>query len=75
MSKIKEDAHFYLDNATPQEVINVLTVLSLDHELTPKEISDTLSNKYTFSMQKDYTYSPRRLFDIGLGAAVLIGCI
>lgn len=66
MSKIKKDTHFYLDNAPPKEVTSALTVLSPDHDLTPKEISDTLRDNYAFEMQKDYTYSPRRLFDIGL---------
>lgn len=73
MSKIKEDTHFYLDNASPKEVTNVLTVLSLDYDLTPKEISDTLRDNYAFEMQKDYTYSPRRLFDIGLAAQIRKG--
>ena len=73
MSKTKEDTHFYLDNAPPKEVTNVLTVLSLDFELTPKEISDTLRNNYAFEMQKDYTYSPRRLFDIGLSTQIRKG--
>lgn len=63
---MKEDTHFYIDNATPKEVVNVLSVLSLDYKITPKEISETLRNNYAFEMQKDYTYSPRRLFDIGL---------
>ncbi|RJP56331.1 MAG: hypothetical protein C4549_06700 [Deltaproteobacteria bacterium] len=61
-----EDTHFYLDNASPVEVTNVLRVLSPSHEFTPKEISDTLRDSYGFSMQKDYTLSPRRLFDLGL---------
>ncbi|MBU4000567.1 hypothetical protein KKG29_05375 [Patescibacteria group bacterium] len=73
MSKIKEDTHFYLDNASPKEVTNVLTVLSLEYGLTPKEISDTLRDNYAFEMQKDYTYSPRRLFDIGLATQIRKG--
>jgi len=66
MAKNQEDTHFYLDNASPAEVTNVLRVLSLDHDLTPKEISSILRDSYGFSMQKDYTFSPRRLFDLGL---------
>ncbi len=66
MSKDQEDVHFYLDSAPPSEVTNVLKVLSLDRDLTLKGISDTLRDSYGFSMQKDYTYSPRRLFDLGL---------
>ncbi len=63
---IKEDTHFYLDNAPPKEVTNVLRVLSINSDLTPKKISETLRDSYGFEMQKDYTYSPRRVFDLGL---------
>jgi hypothetical protein len=73
LSKTKEDTHFYLDNAPPKEVTNVLAALSLDSELAPKEISDTLKNNYAFEMQKDYTYSPRRLSDIGLATQIRKG--
>ena len=73
MSKTKQGSHFYLDNAPPKEVTNVLTVLLLDYELAPKEISDTLRNNYAFEMQKDYTYSPRRLFDIGFATQIKKG--
>ncbi|RPH52306.1 MAG: hypothetical protein EHM85_03400 [Desulfobacteraceae bacterium] len=66
MRKIKEDTHFYLDNAPPEEVTNVLTVLSLDYDLTPKEISDTLRDNYVFERQKHYTYSLQKLFNLGL---------
>lgn len=73
MSNIKEDTHFYLDNAPPKEVTNVLTVLSFDYDLSPKEISETLRANYAFEMQKDYTYSPRRLFDLGLAIQIRKG--
>jgi len=63
---IKEDTHFYLDYAPPDEVTNVLRVLSLDYDLTTKDIADALRDNYGFEMQKDRTYSPRRLFDLGL---------
>ena len=66
MSDNKEDTHFYLDYAPPDEVTNVLKVLSLDYDLTTKEIADALRDSYGFEMQKDRTYSPRRLFDLGL---------
>jgi len=66
MKNDKEDTHFYLDFAPPEEVTNVLRVLSPNNDLTPKEISYILRDSYDFKMQKDYTYSPRRLFDLGL---------
>lgn len=61
----QEDTHFYIDNAPPKEVIEVLRVLSLQNGMTPGEISGLLLTK-GIRMQKDYTYSPRRLFDLGL---------
>jgi hypothetical protein len=66
MNNNREDTHFYLDYAPPDEVTNALRVLSPNNDLTPKEISDTLRDSYGFKMQKDHTYSPRRLFDLGL---------
>ena len=61
-----EDLHFHIDHAPPEEVIGILRVLSFGRPLTTSEISDTLSTVYGFDMQKDKTYSPRRLFDLGL---------
>ena len=73
MAENLEDAHFYLDNAPPTEVSNVLRVLSLGHDLTLKEISVTLRDIYGFLMQKDLTYSPRRLYDLGLATKIRRG--
>jgi hypothetical protein len=61
-----EDIHFHIDNVTPLEICNVLRVLSLETAMTPNEISDMLVRDYAFTMQSDHTYSPRRLYDIGL---------
>jgi len=66
MNNNKEDTHFYLDFAPPEEVVAVLKVLSSECSLTTKEISNILKDSYGFEMQKDKTYSPRRLFDLGL---------
>jgi hypothetical protein len=66
VNDIKEDTHFYLDYAPPDEVTNVLRILSVDYDLTTKDIADALRNDYGFEMQKDRTYSPRRLADLGL---------
>ncbi|MHB1681277.1 MAG: hypothetical protein ACYCYO_00415 [Bacilli bacterium] len=63
---LAEDLHFHIDHAPPEEVLSVFRVLSIDRLLTTAEISDTLSTVYGFNMQKDKTYSPRRLFDLGL---------
>ena len=61
-----EDIHFYVDNAPPDEVSHVLRVLSSEDPLTPSEIAEVVINGYGFKMQKDHSYSPRRLYDLGL---------
>ncbi|MBT9142062.1 MAG: hypothetical protein DDT32_00963 [Syntrophomonadaceae bacterium] len=61
-----EDTHFYLDNAPPSEVSHVLRVLSAGNALTPNEIAKIMADEYGFEMQRDHSYSPRRLYDLGL---------
>jgi hypothetical protein len=68
-----EDTHFYFDNAPPKEVMNVISILSVDYEQTPKEIASSLSSTFAFEMQKDHTYSPRRVHDLGLAIRVRRG--
>lgn len=73
MNNITQDTHFYFDNTPPQEVMNVISILSADYEQTPKEIASSLSSTYAFEMQKDYTYSPRRVHDLGLAVRIKRG--
>lgn len=61
-----ENVHFYLDNAPPKEVVPVLRVLTRFEGLTPKEIAEAVQRDYGFAMQRDVTYSPRRLADLKL---------
>ena len=61
-----EDTHFYVDNAPPDEVSQVLRVLSREDALTPDGIAEVMSNQYGFEMQRDHSYSPRRLYDLGI---------
>lgn len=61
-----ESTHFYIDNAPPYEVMAVLRVLAPNHPVEPSAIAGLLSGNYGVAMQKDLTYSPRRLFDLGL---------
>lgn len=61
-----EDIHFYIDNAPPQEVSWTLRALSSTEWLSPQMIADKLYTEYGFRMQRDRTYSPRRLYDLGL---------
>lgn len=65
-SSVAEDTHFYIDNAPPEEVKYVLQVLDPEEPKSTSEIALTIESLYGFSMQKDRTYSPRRLFDLGL---------
>lgn len=64
-----EDTHFYLDNAPPEEVEAVLRVLSESEPLSNDALGERLHSDYGFRMQKDRSYSPRRLYDLGLAAA------
>ncbi len=66
MSNPKEDKHFYVDNASPTEVANVLRILTPTIGKTPDDIALELTRDYGYSMQKDHSYSPRRLYDLGL---------
>jgi hypothetical protein len=65
-----EDAHFYLDNAHPSEVLAVLRVLSSSEALTAADIVSRVVS-LGLEMQRDRTYTPRRLFDLGLSERVL----
>lgn len=64
------DTHFYIDNAPPDEVARVLRCLSSREALTPDMLSQRLLMDYGFKMQKDATYSPKRLSDLGLAVQV-----
>ena len=61
-----EDTHFYIDNAPPEEVGWVLRCMSSTEQLSPRAIADRTRSEYGFQMQRDTTYSPRRLYDLGL---------
>jgi len=65
---IREDTHFYIDNAPPSEVSYVLRILSMDNGLTPNEIAKAIAVEYGFGMQSDHSYSPRRLYDLGVAS-------
>ncbi len=59
------DVHFYLDNAPPKEVIPLLRLLS-DVEPVTSHQADAMMSSIGVRMQKDKTYSLRRLLDLGL---------
>lgn len=64
----REDTHFYIDNAPPSEVSYVLRVLSVDNGLTPNEIAEAIAVEYGFGMQRHHSFSPRRLYDLGVAS-------
>lgn len=59
-------AHFYIDNAPPEEVAWVLRCLSIDSPMSTDQIGERLYSEFGFRMQRDRTYSPKRLYDLGL---------
>jgi hypothetical protein len=62
----EEDVHFYIDHAPPAEVVFVLRALGTEVPLSPADIAERLATDFGFPMQRDRTYSPRRLLDLGL---------
>jgi len=64
----RENHHFYIDNASLQEVASALRVLSTDPGLSPAEIREIAIRDFYPKYQKDATYSPKRLLDLGLAA-------
>lgn len=64
----KEDHHFYIDNASLPEVATALRVLSTDRALGPTMIRVIAARDFDYQMQKDATYAPRRLRDLGLAS-------
>jgi hypothetical protein len=64
----KEDHHFYIDNASLPEVATALRVLSIDRPLTPATIREIAKRDFAYDIQKDATYAPRRLQDLGLAS-------
>ncbi len=71
-SSTPEDFHFYVDNAPPREVTQVLRAMSVEHPLSPDEIAKVLETQLGFHMQKDHSYSPRRLHDLGLASQIRV---
>ncbi len=65
-NSVDKDIHFYVDNAPPDEVSHILRVLSVEDGLTPDEIAKVVTSQYGFTMQRDHSYSPRRLYDLGV---------
>lgn len=69
----RDDTHFYIDNAPPKEVAWVLRALRPGEVLSPNAIGERLYTEYGFRMQRDKTYSPRRLYDLRLATQIRDG--
>lgn len=63
---MKEDVHFYVDNAPPDEVVAVISLLHDGIKRKTRQIAIDLLRYRNFAMQKDTSYTPRRLMDLGL---------
>jgi len=50
MGNTKEDTHFYLDYASPDEFMKGLSALLLEYDPTTKEIADAIRGNYSFAM-------------------------
>ena len=61
-----ENHHFYIDNAGMPEVETALRTLSLNRPLSAAIIHDMAERDFGQQMQKDATYAPKRLEDLGL---------
>jgi hypothetical protein len=62
----KEDMHFLIDNAPPLEVKYTLQCLDLRIPCSTKELRARLLSEWGYPAQKNFTFSTRRLFDLGL---------
>ncbi len=68
----KDDNHFYMDNASMEEVSAVLRVLDRDIPQTCDDIAHSLTSIYGVPMQSDHSYSPRKLWDLGLAEPIRV---
>lgn len=64
----KEDTHFLIDNAYPEEMRLVLLCLDSVLFLSVNDIRNLLISLYSYEGQKNLSFSTRRLVDLGLAA-------
>jgi hypothetical protein len=62
----EEDLHFLIDSAPPLEVQYTLGCVDTETPLSTNELRRCLSSKWGYSAQSNFTFSTRRLFDLGL---------
>jgi hypothetical protein len=63
---VEEDSHFLIDSAPPLEVEYTLACLDLEVPFSTGELRKCLSSKSGYTAQRSFTFSTRRLFDLGL---------
>lgn len=64
MANSKEDVHFLIDNAPPEEVKNIIRLSSQENIISNEEYRKILLTELGFSAQKEIPYSTRRLLDL-----------
>lgn len=62
----EEDRHFYIDNASPDEVLHIVKALSADNPASRNEIVEAVQENYGMQFQKKHEFSFRRVEDLGL---------
>jgi hypothetical protein len=61
-----EDLHFLIDNAPPKEVRFVLQSLDASYPYSTQQLKDRILSHWGYTVQKNFTFSTRRLIDLGL---------
>lgn len=64
--QIKEDVHFLIDNAHPNEIEALLRCASSRQPYTVTQLREILMTELGYSAQRNLTLSTRRLCDLGL---------
>lgn len=62
----EEDLHFLIDSAPPLEVQYTLGCLDTEKPLSTNQLRGCLSSQWGYSAQSNFTFSTRRLLDLGL---------
>lgn len=64
----KEDDHFLIDHAPPNEVRLALQSLRSNSRLTTRDLRIQIMERFGYEPQADFAYTTRRLYDLGLSS-------
>jgi len=64
----KQDDHFLIDNASPIEIAYTLRCLDPDIAYSTADLRARIMGDWGYEVQRNFTNSTRRLFDLGLAA-------